>query len=289
MKTVIYLDVLLLVNFLVAYLLLQAAGVLTGQHAPFVRMLLGSACAAASALILFAPELAYPVQLAYKLATALAITALTFGWRDPLRLAAAACWYAALNILLAGLVFLVIFETGTTLLQTGNLAVYLRISPLLLLGLSGLCCGAIEAGLRFFRRRPARQETVGLEFELCGTRIHLRAALDTGCHLTDPITCMPVLVVSLADAGSRLPPEIRQYLTGWFAGSEQTAPPAGAQLRLIPCSTATQRSLLPGFAVQGIGLITPNGVLQLGRTAIAFAPESFGDAQYEAFYGSDFL
>ena len=76
MKTVIYLDVLLLVNFLVAYLLLQAAGVLTGQHAPFVRMLLGSACAAASALILFAPELAYPAQLAYKLATALAITAL---------------------------------------------------------------------------------------------------------------------------------------------------------------------------------------------------------------------
>ena len=109
MKTVIYLDVLLLVNFLVAYLLLQAAGVLTSQHAPFVRMLLGSACAAASALILFAPELAYPAQLAYKLATALAITALTFGWRDPLRLAAAACWYAALNILLAGLVFLVIF------------------------------------------------------------------------------------------------------------------------------------------------------------------------------------
>mgnify|MGYP004645016425 CR=1 FL=1 len=36
MKTVIYLDVLLLVNFLVAYLLLQATGVLTGQHAPFV-------------------------------------------------------------------------------------------------------------------------------------------------------------------------------------------------------------------------------------------------------------
>lgn len=90
----------------------------------------------------------------YKLATALAIAALTFGWRDKLRLLAAACWYAALNILLAGLVVLIIFQTGTTLLQTGNLAVYLRVSPLLLLGLSGLCCGAVEVGLRFFRRRP---------------------------------------------------------------------------------------------------------------------------------------
>ena len=284
-----YLDVLLLTNFLMAYFLLLAAGALSGQRAGFGRMLAGSGLAAVSSLILFAPPQPYLVQVVYKIATALAITAAAFGWRSRRRLVTAACWYAALNILLAGLVFLVIFETGTTLLQTGNLAVYLRISPLLLLGLSGLCCGVIEAGLRFFRRRPAQQETVGLEFELCGTRIHLRAALDTGCHLTDPITCMPVLVVSLADAGSRLPPEIRQYLTGWFAGSEQTAPPAGAQLRLIPCSTATQRSLLPGFAVQGIGLITPNGVLQLGRTAIAFAPESFGDAQYEAFYGSDFL
>ena len=263
-KTVIYLDVLLLVNFLVAYLLLQAAGVLTGQRAAFARMLTGSVCAAVSALILFAPELSYPVQIMYKLATALAIAALTFGWRDKLRLLAAACWYAALNILLAGLVVLIIFQTGTTLLQTGNLAVYLRVSPLLLLGLSGLCCGAVEVGLRFFRRRPAKQETVGLEFELCGTCIHLRAMLDTGCHLTDPITCMPVLVVSLTDAGSRLPPEIRQFLAGWFAGGDKTDPPAGAQLRLIPCSTAAQRSLLPGFAVQGIGLITENGVLGLG-------------------------
>ncbi len=87
-KTVIYLDVLLLVNFLVAYLLLQAAGVLTGQRAAFARMLTGSVCAAVSALILFAPELSYPVQIMYKLATALAIAALTFGWRDKLRLLA---------------------------------------------------------------------------------------------------------------------------------------------------------------------------------------------------------
>ena len=148
-KTVIYLDVLLLVNFLVAYLLLQAAGVLTGQRAAFARMLTGSVCAAVSALILFAPELSYPVQIMYKLATALAIAALTFGWRDKLRLLAAACWYAALNILLAGLVVLIIFQTGTTLLQTGNLAVYLRVSPLLLLGLS-----AGYAGYRLPPDRP---------------------------------------------------------------------------------------------------------------------------------------
>ena len=59
--SVIYLDVLLLVNFLVACLL-QAAGVLTGQRAAFARMLTGSVCMTVSALILFAPELV-PVQI----------------------------------------------------------------------------------------------------------------------------------------------------------------------------------------------------------------------------------
>lgn len=59
-KTVVYLDVLLLTNFLTAYLLLLAAGALSGQRAPFARMLAGSALAALSALILFAPEQPVP-------------------------------------------------------------------------------------------------------------------------------------------------------------------------------------------------------------------------------------
>ena len=73
--------------------LLLAAGALSGQRASFGRMLAGSGLAALSALILFAPEQPYPVQLAYKIATALAITAAAFGWRSVRRLVTAACWY----------------------------------------------------------------------------------------------------------------------------------------------------------------------------------------------------
>ena len=47
--------------------------------------------------------------------------------------------------------------------------------------------------------------------------------------------------------------------------------------------------MLPGFAVQGISLITEKGVLGLGRSAVVFAPRSFGSTDYEALYGSDFM
>lgn len=288
-KTVIYLDVLLLVNFLTAYFLLLAAGLLSGQRAGFGRMLLGSSLAALSALILFVPEQPYPIQLLYKLVTALLITASVFGWQSKRRLLTAACWYAAMNILLAGVALLVILRTGTPLLQTGNLAVYLRVSPLLLIALAGVCCGAVELGLRLLDKRKTPLQAVGLELNLCDSTIHLRAALDTGCHLTDPITCLPVLVVSFPDAKNRLPPPVREYLAAWFSGMQPGEPPEGTRLRLIPCTSASERSLLPGFAVGNIGLITPKGILGLGRSAVAFAPQSFGSEAYEALYGNDFL
>lgn len=285
----IYLDVLLLVNFLAAYFFLLAAGALSGQRARFGRMLLGSTLSALSSLILFVPEQPYGVQLAYKLASALVITAATFGWRNKRRLLTACCWFAALNIALAGVVLLAILRTGTPLLQTGNLTVYLRVSPLLLVGLSALCCLAVELGLRLLNKPKPTNQIVGLELELAGTILHLRAALDTGCHLIDPITCLPVLVVSFPDAQNRLPQILRDYLTAWFAGKPPGDPPPHTRLRLIPCRTASQHSLLPGFAVGNIGLITTNGILGLGRTAVAFAPQSFGSEHYEALYGNDFL
>ena len=55
MKTVIYLDVLLLVNFLAGYFLLMAAGLLSGCAARQLRLLAGAGLAALSALVLFAP------------------------------------------------------------------------------------------------------------------------------------------------------------------------------------------------------------------------------------------
>ena len=77
----------------------------------------------------------------------------------------------------------------------------------------------------------------------------------------------------------------------WFAGGDPGRPARrGARLRLVPCGTAAQRrTLLPGFAVPGIGLITEKGVLGLGRSAVVFAPRSFGSTAYEALYGNDFL
>lgn len=289
MHTVVYLDVLLLTNFLIAYALLAAAGVLAGVRAGFGRMAAASVLAAASALILFAPRLPYVWQLGYRWGCALCIAAVAYtgrGWR---RVLAAACWYAALNLLLAGLCLLLILQTGTDLLRTSNLAVYLRISPLVLLASCGACSGVVWVVLRVLHPPSGPAKINGLELELCGCCVRLRGALDTGCHLKDPVTCLPVLLISYPGARSRLPAEVCAFLDSWFETGGAADPPDGAALRLIPCATAAGRTVLPGFAVGQIGLITRTGVLSLGRSAVAFTRQPFGGGEYEALYGADFL
>ena len=269
-KTVIYLDVLLLVNFLVAYFLLQAAGLLSSQHAAFSRMVCASGIASLSALILFAPELSYPAQILYKILTACAVVGVAFGLQGLRRFVTAVCWYAAL-------------------LQTANLTVYLRISPVVLLLLSAASCGAVWLVLHFSGSTPQTTRTIGIEFELCGAPVRLRATLDTGCHLKDPVTCLPVLLISWPAAKGRLPGGVNAFLGQWFQGLHPSTPPVGASLRVIPCNTAAQHALLPGFAVADISTITETGMQSLGRTAVAFCPQPFQSGEYEALYGSDFL
>lgn len=289
MKTVIYLDVLLLVNFLAGYFLLLGTGLLSGCAARLPRMLAASALAALSSLILFAPELPYPVQLLYKFASGGCIVWAAFGFRSLRRYLCALFWYVMFNLLLAGLTLLVILQTGSPFVQTNNLSVYLRISPLLLLLLAGLCCLGAEVVMRVLPRHGASHQSIGLELELCGSKVCLRAMLDTGCHLSDPITCLPVLLVSYPDAETRLPAPVREFLSAWFDGIAPSEPPDPLRFRIIPCTTASEHAILPGFAVGRIGLISSSGVIPLDRTAVAFSRQSFGSESYEALYGTDFL
>lgn len=290
MKTVLYLDVLLLTNFLIAYGLLAAAGLLAGLSGRFGRMLAAAALAALSTLVILLPEQAYPLQLLYKLGTGALVAAVAFGVRPRRKYLASVCWYMALNLLAAGLCILVILRTGTDLVQTGNLVVYLRVSPVLLVALSGVCClGAWLVLGMLGSTADNTLQTVGFEMQLCGATVRLRAVLDTGCHLKDPITCLPVLLISYPGARSRLPEPLCAFLDSWFAGKEKTEIGPEIPLRLVPCATATGRTVLPGVAVRQIGVISQQGVLSLGRTAVAFTQQCFGNGEYEALYGSDFF
>ena len=171
MKTVIYLDELLLTNFLAAAMLLLCTGLLCARQCSGLRLLAGSAAAAAFSLGILLPELPGAAAVLCKAFTCGAVVAAAYGvpgLRGFVRLCA---WYLLLNLLLCGAAVL----PGV---QSANLCVYFSLSPGRLL----LCCGAVSALLRavLFCFGRAGPRSFAAVLELDGAALPVQALCDTG-------------------------------------------------------------------------------------------------------------
>ena len=137
MKTVVFVDELLLVNFAAAAALLLGAGLLCGRSCTGLRLCAGSAAAAVSTLVLLAPPWPAPLAVLYKIVSCCGVVAVCYGVAGVRSFARLCGWYAALNGLLCGAVVL----PGV---QANNLSVLLPVRPGQLL----LCCAGVYGLLR---------------------------------------------------------------------------------------------------------------------------------------------
>lgn len=274
-KTVIYLDELLLTNFAVAAALLMSAGLFSGRPCTAARLCIGSALAALTSLALLAPELPLLAALAYKAASGAAVIAAAYGLpgrRSFLRLCG---WYLLFNLLLCGAVVL----PGV---QANNLSVFLPLSPGRLL----LCCGAVYAGaqgfLYCFGHSAPRQSTPAVLELADGTRLAVQAFYDTGFSVQEPLSGRCVVLVQYRPVRVVLPTPLRSYLDAYFSGNGALPAPE-LKLRLVPCRTVAGHCVLP--AVPANSLSFSGGSIQ-GLWA-AFCDTAASDGEWTLLYGTD--
>ena len=266
MKAVIYLDVLLLTNFVLTVLFLLAAGLLAGVPCRAGRLILGGAMGAASALALLAPEAPDALALLYKVSTAALIVGAAYGWPGVRCFARLVGWFCAGNLLLAGALLL----PGA---QTNNGCVYLPLSPgALLLGAAGVYL-AVQGVLRFLGRGSG--EVFPARLSIGGAQLPVRAFCDTGFSVQEPLSGRAVVLVRFGAVRSSLPPPLRTYLEQYFAGlSPLPAPALG--VRFVPCTTVAGHCVLPavpaGFVVCRASLGSPaRGAVEQSETERLYA------------------
>lgn len=288
MKTVVYLDILLLVNFLIGYFLLRASGLLTGAALPFGRALLGAGAAALASLALLLPKQPLAVQLLFQLASALAVVRCAFCWQGWQRFVRQALWYALLNMLLAGAVELGVLRYGPAGVHTNNMAVYINLSPLTLL-VSVVCVYLVVwlASLLFGPPKPAAGWN--LELELCGAVLRLDALCDTGFFLRDPLSGGQTVLLSYPAVEAQLPAALRSYLLAWFCGETAlpAQPPPGIAPRPVLCRTAAGEELLPGIGKVPLRLSRQGGKTKSMRVTVAFSHRLFETGSFAALFGDE--
>lgn len=248
MRTVIYLDVLLLVNFVVGAAFLLAAGLLCGACCSPLRLVGGAGAAAVSSLALLAPTAPWPLALTYKGTSAALCVAAAYGWQGARNTARLTAWFVLLNLTLTGALFL----PGAA---CNNLSFYLPVSPGLLLASTAGVCGVVEGVLHVLGRSgPA---CFGAELSVAGRVVPLRVFCDTGFHLQEPLSGRAVVLVRL-DAVS-LPAGVRAYLDACLAGVGAEPRPEWG-VRFVPCQTVAGHCLLPALPA----VLASNGRKQNG-------------------------
>ena len=190
--TVVYIDALFLLNFVVDYLLLLCAGRLAGEVLHRGRLALGAALAGAYAAAVFLPGMGFLLHPLCKLAAA--VLALLIGYGGSRCLLRVTLVFFAVSAAFAGGILALELLGGRGLtLENG---VFSSAMDLRLILLSAAGCYVVITLLfqRSARHTAARQELVPAVLTLDGRRVALTALVDTGNTLTDPATGRPVMV-----------------------------------------------------------------------------------------------
>ena len=227
--TVVYLDVLFLLNLVVDYLLLLATAKITGEPLSRIRLALGAALGSAYAAALFLPGLGWLAHPLCKLCAAVSMVLTAFGRSK--RLPRLLLVFFGASAALGGLVLaLRLLGTGGLTLENGVL--YTGFDLRLLLVTVILCYALLSLAFRKAALHGgARRDLLPARLTVEEKSLDLTVLVDTGNTLTDPLRNLPVMVAEGRFLAPLLPPGVDPPDP---VGSLERLGGAGPRFRLLP-------------------------------------------------------
>lgn len=249
----VYLDLFVVVNGIVDYVLLAVTAQVTQSRTSRLRLGLAAAWGALYACAVLLVPLPGLGRLPAVLLASACMLLIAFWPVTPRRLLVLAAWFYGLGCFVAGGVMALLSVLGGRGGPVSGLPVALLLS----------IAAAVAAGRslwRMWRRRPAPAPlyvTLGLACE--GRIVRLPALVDTGNQLRDPLTGTAVVVVEEAAVAPLVPHGLRAAIAGgadivaWARAA--TACGWHDRLRIVPfASVGRERGFLPGFRPDALWL-----------------------------------
>lgn len=282
--TVIYIDSLFLLNFVVDYLLLLCAGRLAGEVLHRGRLALGAALGAAYAAAVFFPGMGFLLHPLCKLSAA--VLSLLAGYGGSRRLLRVTLVFFAVSAAFGGGIFALELLGGRGLTLKNGIFYSAMDLKLILLSAAG-CYVLITLVLQRSARHTPR-ELAPAVLTLEGKRVALTALVDTGNTLTDPVSGRPVMVAE-GERAKELFPRDHRPGPGDLRDPTSALPRLGTgewsrRFRLLPYrSVGVERGLLLAVRVDELEL---NGRGR-GPVLVALSPTPVSDGGgYQALIGA---
>lgn len=242
---VIYLDVLILINFYITYFVILAVSVLTHTAIPFIRKLIACLIGGMSSLVIFLPDDNGLISAGVKVLLCVVTSFVLFYPCKKSRLVTYFMFLLGTNFVFAGLMLcLWLFASPLNMLYN-NGTVYFDIDILTLI---------ISTVLSYFLLRVIRKaldKNHSADKKYCisvlkgNTTVSLTAMSDTGNSLTDYITGLPVIVCNKESCYDILPNSLKYNATDNTAIIKD-------KVRIIPFSTVGGEGMVYAFKADKI-------------------------------------
>ena len=286
LKQIVYLDVLILLNFVVDYFLLLGVKKLNRANTRLRRMMLGSLTAAMCSIAIFLPGENPFLSTLYQLLTALLAVWAAFGFGSLPRYLRLCASFFGVSFAYAGIMFALWMALRPNGMVINNGVVYFDVSPMLLLVSSIVAYLLILLLRRLTARSELHQRTVQLDVVLEGRETSMRALVDTGHSLNDVLSNAPVVVAEYAQIDSILPDNCRRL----YREGNVTDVPEGFEkrFRMIPFSTIGGAGMLPAFRADRVILHEEKQSKAISTCVVAVLDSPLGE-EYHALVGPEIL
>lgn len=250
MKQVIYVDVLIIVNLFVNYLVISATSKFLSLKLQKWRLICGEILGGIYSLYILLPPSALIWSLVVKFVMSVSIVFVVFESTNiKIFFKTLICFYL-INFAFSGIMLALWSAYKPSGMAINNGTVYFNISPTALLVFATLSYIILKMINRIFGKKSFEKSMCEVKI-FSGKKVALLTALiDTGNSLTEPFSGLPVIVAEINSASNVCPESVLTWRKEMKLSEQNNI--LNSKLRLIPFKTISGEGLLPAFKPEKI-------------------------------------
>lgn len=284
MQTV-YVDILIMTNFIVDYFLLLLTAFLSGNEKKRLRLFFSSFLASLSSLLIFAPEMSFAAEFSSKFIISLVIVYIAFGFKNKIRFLKSLVIFYAANVVLAGGTVTVwsIFKPRGLVVRNG--AVFYNISPLILVLSTSVVYVLSLIISRIISSRKVKGKEYSIKLIFNSKTVTLTGFVDSGNMLSDTISQTPVIVCDY----NKIKPLLDEKMNKIFSkenfemGFYEDIINSGfaEKFRVIPFDSLGSSGVMAALTLDGAVIYDEKGNREIKDVIMAVTHKKIADGEFD--------
>ena len=294
----VYLDIVFLENVLMNYIIIFATGVVIRDECRKWRIFAASVLGAAYTVVMYLNVIPIYSNFAMKIVLSVVIVYVAFKVKSFKKLVKNLIIFYLVSFVFGGCVFALMYFLQPQMAQIRN-GVFVGAYPIKIALIGGLVAFVVlQISFRIVKTKFSKKDMIfDVQVVINEKIVKVKALLDTGNLLKDPITGFPVIVVEHKSLRGVIPEKILNNLDNILGGDideltkDEQFSKTISRFRMIPFSSlGKQNGLLFGIKADSVNIILDEKIDKVNNAIIGIYDKSFTkNGAYTAILGLDML